>query len=118
MWQDSSEGNRGSNEGIKFFVTADSELEVARGYPLNFEVFGRILCKSVHGTGEERTGTAYTSEFKNFCGEILEDCGHVYGSFGTDTHLVLGVVLQETLDTTAWELCGIQSQCIVHSATS
>lgn len=25
-------------------------------------------------------------------------------TFGADAHLVLGVVLQETLDTTAWEL--------------
>ena len=25
-------------------------------------------------------------------------------TFGTNAHLILGVVLQETLDTTAWEL--------------
>lgn len=52
----------------------------------------------------------YTSKLKDFCGEILEHGGNVYSSFSADTHLVLGVVLQETLDTTTWELCKPSSQ--------
>lgn len=33
-----------------------------------------------------------------------EGFGTVNHTFGADAHLILGVVLEETLDTTAWEL--------------
>jgi hypothetical protein len=46
----------------------------------------------------------HSSELKDFSGQIFEDGGNVDGSLGSNAHLVLGVVLQETLDTTAWEL--------------
>ena len=45
----------------------------------------------------------HSSELKDFSGQIFEDGGNVDGSLGSNAHLVLGVVLQETLDTTAWE---------------
>lgn len=49
-------------------------------------------------------GLTHSCEFENFGGEIFQDGCHVDGGFGSDAHLVLGVVLQETLDTTAREL--------------
>jgi hypothetical protein len=46
----------------------------------------------------------HTCELENFSGEVFKNCGNVDGSLGAHAHLVLGVVLQETLDTTAGEL--------------
>jgi hypothetical protein len=46
----------------------------------------------------------HSCELEDFSGQIFEDGGNVDGSLGSNAHLVLGVVLQETLYTTAWEL--------------
>lgn len=49
-------------------------------------------------------GMTHSCELENFSREIFQDGGHIDGGLGSDAHLILGVVLQETLDTTAWEL--------------
>lgn len=49
-------------------------------------------------------GPTHSCQLENFSSEILKNGGDVYSGFGTNAHLVLGVVLQETLDTTAGEL--------------
>lgn len=46
----------------------------------------------------------HSGELENFGGEVFKDGSHVDGGLGSDTHLVLGVVLEEALDTSAWEL--------------
>jgi hypothetical protein len=46
----------------------------------------------------------HSCEFEDFSGEIFEDGGNVNGCLGSNSHLVLCVVLQETLDTAAREL--------------
>jgi hypothetical protein len=46
----------------------------------------------------------HSCKLENFSSKILEDCCNVYGCLGSHAHLVLGVVLQETLDTTARKL--------------
>lgn len=46
----------------------------------------------------------HACELENLSSEILEDGGNVDGGLGANTHLVLGVCLEETLDTTAGEL--------------
>ena len=46
----------------------------------------------------------YACKFENFSGQILEDSSDIDSSLGADAHLVLGVLLEETLDTTAREL--------------
>jgi len=46
----------------------------------------------------------HSCELENFGGQVFEDGGNVDGSLGSNAHLILGVVLQETLDTTAGEL--------------
>jgi len=87
VWQDTSEGDSGANEGIEFFVTANGKLEMARSNALDLEILGSV-----------------SSELENFSSQIFEDCSNIDGSLGSNAHLVLGVVLQETLDTTAGEL--------------
>lgn len=41
--QHTTKGDGGANQGVELFVTADSELEVARGDALDLEVLGRVL---------------------------------------------------------------------------
>jgi hypothetical protein len=46
----------------------------------------------------------HSCEFENFSSKVLKNGSNVTSCLGSDSHLVLGVVLQETLDTTAREL--------------
>jgi hypothetical protein len=46
----------------------------------------------------------YACELEDFSSQVLENSSNVDSSLGADTHLVLGVCLEETLDTTAGEL--------------
>jgi len=43
VWQDTSECDSCADEGIEFFVSANGELEMARGNTLDFEILGGIL---------------------------------------------------------------------------
>lgn len=87
MGQDTTKGDSGTDQGIQLFVTADGELEMAGSDALDLEILGSVSCK-----------------FEDFGGQVLEDGGDIDSSFGTNPHLVLGVGLEETLDTTAREL--------------
>ena len=46
----------------------------------------------------------HSCEFENFSSKVFKDSCDIDGSLGSNTHLVLGVILQESLDTTAGEL--------------
>lgn len=46
----------------------------------------------------------YSCKFKHFGRQVLEYGSNVDGSLGADAHLVLGILLEETLDTAAGEL--------------
>jgi hypothetical protein len=85
--QNTTKGNRGVNKSIKLLVTSDSELQVSGCNALDLEILGGIAC-----------------QFENFGGQVFQHCCDVDGSFGADAHLVLGLRLEETLDTTAGEL--------------
>ena len=41
--KDTPKGNGGTNQGIKFFITANRKLKVTRGNALDFEILGSIL---------------------------------------------------------------------------
>ena len=46
----------------------------------------------------------HSCKLENFSGKVFEDSCDIDGGLGSNAHLVLGVVLQETLNTTAGEL--------------
>lgn len=46
----------------------------------------------------------HACELEDLGGQVFENGGDIDGSLGANTHLVLGVCLEETLDTTAGEL--------------
>lgn len=82
-----TKGNGCANQSVQFLVSADGKLQMARRDTLDLEILGSVAC-----------------EFQDFGGEVLEDGSNVDGSFGADAHLVLGLRLEETLDTSAWKL--------------
>jgi hypothetical protein len=43
--EDTTKGNRGADERVEFFVSADSQLQVAGGNALDFEILGGVLRK-------------------------------------------------------------------------
>lgn len=43
VWQDTTKGDGGTNQGVKFLVTTDGKLEMAGGDTLDLEVLGGVL---------------------------------------------------------------------------
>lgn len=82
---------------------------------LTFKSFAAFyLIISPSSSAFAKLGT-YSCELENLSCKIFEDCCNVDGCLGSNAHLVLRVVLQETLDTTTWEL-NILSQLGVNLA--
>jgi len=87
MRQYTTEGDGGADERVELLITTDRKLQVTRGNTLNLQVLCGVAC-----------------QLENFGGEVFEDGGDVYSCLCADAHLVLGLRLEETLDTAAWEL--------------
>lgn len=49
---DTTASDSGLDEGIELFVTADSQLQVARGDALHLQVLGGVTCELEHLSGE------------------------------------------------------------------
>ena len=87
-----TEGDGRTDECVKLFVTPDRELQVAWCDALDLEILGCVA-----------------GEFEDFGGKVFENCGDVDGGFRSDAHLVLGLRLEETLDTSAGKLMSHES---------
>lgn len=126
VWQDTTKGDGGLDQSIQLFVTSYGELEVARSDTFDLEILGGVLGVSlaakleIGSRGREGNTTlqsqirankngTYACQFENFGGEILENSGDVNSSFSSDSHLILAVLLEEALDTTARELGALVS---------
>lgn len=46
VWQNSSKGDGGTDEGVELFVSTNGELEMAGSDTLDFEILGSILDRS------------------------------------------------------------------------
>lgn len=62
--QDTTESDGGTDQGIQLFVTADGQLEVARGDTLDLEILGGV-----------------PGEFEDFGGQVFEDGSDIHGSY-------------------------------------
>jgi hypothetical protein len=49
-------------------------------------------------------GTTHACKLEDLSGQILEHSGNIDSSLGANTHLVLGICLEETLDMTVGKL--------------
>lgn len=76
-----------------------------------FEEWAKLRAVTRNRNGSEVEGgvmmvVTHSCKLKNLGGQIFEYGCDIDGSLGTYAHLVLGVLLQETLDTSARELSG------------
>ena len=84
---DSSTGDGGFDEAVKFFVTTNGKLKMAGRNALDFEILGGVAGK-----------------LKNFSGEVLQDGGGVDGRGGANALLLGHTLFQVTVNTANWEL--------------
>jgi hypothetical protein len=92
VWDDTTTSDGGLDEGIEFLVTADGELQVARGNSLDLEILGGIACK-----------------FENLSGQVLEDRCRVNSGSSTDTAASIDSCLEDSVDSSNGELQQITS---------
>lgn len=87
MWKNTTESDRGANEGVELLVTANGELEMAWRDTLDLEILGSVACK-----------------LKNFGRQVLEYSREVDAGFGADARLLARDGAKVTLYATAREL--------------
>jgi len=80
-------GDGSLDKGIKFFVTADSQLEMSGGDALDLQVFAGV-----------------TGQLEDLSGEVLKDSCGVNSRGGTNTAVSADSALQESVDATNGEL--------------
>lgn len=85
--ENTAKGDGGADEGVQLLITTNGELKVTWCDTLDLEIFGSVACK-----------------LEDFSSQVLENGCDIDGSLGTNAHLVLGVLLEETLNTAAREL--------------
>ena len=79
--------NGSLNQGIKFFISANSQLQVTGSDSFHFQVLASIA-----------------SELENLSGEILEDGSSVDGRRGTNTAVRANSAFQESVNSSNGEL--------------
>ena len=67
MWQDTSEGNGGADQGVELLITTNGELQVAGSDTLDFQILGGIAC-----------------ELEDFGSEVFKDSGNVDSGWDGD----------------------------------
>ena len=82
-----SSGNGGLDQGVKFFVSANGQLQVTWSDSLHLKVLGGVTC-----------------EFEHLGGEVLKDSCSVNGRRGTNTAVGAHSALQESVDSSNGEL--------------
>lgn len=65
VWQNTTERDSGSDQGVQLFITADGKLKVSRGDTLDLEILGGVAC-----------------EFQDFSGQVFQDSSNVDGGYG------------------------------------
>lgn len=91
--QDTTTCDGGTDQAVELLVTSNRKLQVSWSDTLHTKVLGCIAC-----------------QFEHLGGEVFEDGRCVDGSLGADSDVVLGSVLQVTVDTTDGELDAVEVQ--------
>lgn len=87
MRDNTTTGDGGLDEGVKFLVTTNGELKMAGSDTLHLEILAGVA-----------------SELEDLGGEVLKDGGRVDSRSGADTLGILDGSLEETVHTTDREL--------------
>lgn len=80
-------GNGCLNQRVQFFVTTDSELKMAGGDTLHFQILGSIA-----------------GQLEHFSGQVLQDSGGVDSGGSANTTMRSGAVFQVAMNTSNGEL--------------
>ena len=75
------------NKRVELFITADSQLQVARGNAFDFEVFAGV-----------------SSQFENLCSEVFENSSRVYCCSGADSGARVNAQLEDSVNPSNGEL--------------
>lgn len=87
VWNDSTTSNRGLDQGIQLFITANGQLQVTWRNTLHLEILAGIA-----------------RQLQDFGCQVLQNGRRIDGSSGSDALGMLDRLLQETVDTTHWKL--------------
>lgn len=82
-----SAGDGGLDKGIKLLVTSDGQLQMSWSNSLDLQVFGCV-----------------SGELKDLSGQVLEDSSSVHGGGSSDSGVGCDSALQESVDSSDWEL--------------
>ena len=103
--KDTTTSNGSANQLVQFLVTANRKLQVTRGDTLDTEVFGCVTYKvglKIETSPGKRVSP--TRKFQDLSSKVFKNGRGIDSCLRTDTNVVLGPILQVTVNTANWEL--------------
>lgn len=107
--QDTTTGNSGTDEAVQLFIPSNRQLQVSWLNSLYLEVLACVSC-SIGGDSQRMLShhqtvcITLTGQLKNFGGKVLENSAGVDGCLSTDSHVILGSVLEQSVYSSDGEL--------------
>ena len=95
MWNDTTTSNGSFDQSVKFFISSDSQLEMSWSDSLHFKILRSVSC-----------------EFENFGCQILKDSSAVNCGGSTNSRVSTYSALQESMNSTDWELFIVNKNCL------
>ena len=87
MRDDTTTSDSGLDQGIELLITSDSKEQVSGSNSLNLKILRGVSC-----------------QLKDLGGEVLKNSSRVDGGSSTDSTVGAHSALQESVDSTNWEL--------------
>lgn len=87
VWDNTTASDGGLDESVELLITSDSELQVSWSDSLNLKILGSV-----------------TSKLENLSGQVLKDSSAVNGGGSTDSAVGTNSALQNSMDSSNWEL--------------
>lgn len=87
MWDNTTTSDGSFDQSVKFFVTSDSQLKMSWRDSLHFKILRSVTC-----------------EFKNLSCKVLKDGSTVNCGGGTNSRVGTHSALQESVNSSDWEL--------------
>jgi hypothetical protein len=95
MWDNTTTSDGSLDQSVKFFISSDSQLEMSWCDSLHFKILRSVSC-----------------EFENFSCQVLEDRSAVNCGGGTNSGVGTYSALQESMNSTDWELFINNKNCL------
>ena len=95
VWDNTTTSDGSLDQSVKFFISSDSQLKMSWRDSLHFKILRSVTC-----------------EFKNFSCQVLEDRSAVNCGGGSNSGVGTYSALQESMNSTDWELFIINKNCL------